>query len=1118
MILSLLSLITFAQTVEMTYHFDNPKVTELRGYQQISFDGCMQTAVAGCPSLPYKAISLMLPQGAEAESIEVELSDFQEIEETISIFPYQPSRTMNNVGEKDLVVNEAIYASKSVYPIENHGVLTTQYKNGYGFAFSSFTPVQYIPSEGKVMYAKTVNVRVNTKVSKDDHSNMLWGTQEIKNTVKRLAQNPEMVEAYNTKGREVTEYDVLIITSSNFAEGYSEYCEYYNSIGLRNRIALTSDIYATMSGFDEQDKIRNYIIQEYQNCGIMMVVLGGDVNIIPYRGFFCQVQSSSLYESNNIPADLYYCGLDGTWDDNGNHHYGEPGEDDLLPEIGVSRMSFKTATDLQNMIHKTLSYQQNPVLGEFHKVILAGEHLHDNPTSNGSDYLELLIGTHDDNGYTTVGYPTDYDFTKLYEELGTWSGSALKQAINAGTSYVHHDGHANSGYVAEWYNVSNSDFSGANGETHNYTFFHSQGCDCGAFDEDCILEKMVTIQNFAVAVIGNSRYGWFNEGQTEGPGAHLEREMTDSQWGDRIGWLSLAHADGKCATAPWVTAPGQFEEGALRWNFYDMNILGDGVVNVWLDEPITAVVDAPAQVVLGTQSFEVTVTDENGNGLKNYRCLIFMDGEVIAMGATDENGVAEIEFEGGLQNVGQMIMKIQGVDSYPVEYEMMAMPSDTPYVVYENYSLNGAEQIEYAGTYAFNIDFKNVGNVDASNVTATMTCDSDYVTMTQATVNIGDLAGHQSVSLENAFTFTVSDDVPNNTLVRFDIVCSDGTDIWESHFNTKIFAPEFSFVSAVIESPTTGPLHPGDNGIVHFTFVNNGGAAVPAAEVRIFNSHAAITIPTTEWTFDEIAAGQEFTADMAFSLDENSQDGVMYQLFYSAYYGNYIVDDEYYLSVGLAMDGFETGDFTAYPWQSVSPIYAWEVVTEDPYEGIYCARSSAIDNSETTSLYITINTAVTSEMSFYYKVSSEANYDKLHFKIDGEEKDQWSGDISWSQATYTLTPGSHELRWEYSKDVSLSSGSDCAWLDNVVFAPATIITKVETVVEKNLAVYPNPVNDVLNIQLADKQSDVVIYNSIGQVVRHYDNVSGNMQINVADLNAGMYFVKANGEVVKIVKR
>ena len=1119
-VLSMMGLVMTAQTVEKTYHFDNPQVTELRGYKQVSFEGCLQTAVAGNPSLPYQAVSLMLPQGTEAESITVELSDFQEIGSNINLFPYQPSRMTGDNEKRDLVINEAIYASKSVYPTENHGVVTTQYKNGYGFAFTSFTPVQYVPSEGKVMYAKTAKVRVNTKASREDHSAMLWGTQEIKNTVRRLAQNPEMVENYDTRGREVTNYDVLIITKSEYVAAYSEYCEYYNSIGMRNQIALVSDIYATMTGNDNQDKIRNYIIQEYQNNGVQMVVLGGDVDLVPYRGFYCYVISGGgNQESNNIPADLYYSGLDGTWNDNGNNRYGEPGEDDLLPEIGISRMSFNNNTDLHNMIHKTLMYQQNPVLGEFHKVILAGEHLYDNPTSNGSDYLELLIGTHDDNGYTTVGYPVDYDFTKLYEEQGTWSATALRNAINAGTSYVHHDGHANTSYVAGWYGISNDDFSGANGVTHNYTFFHTQGCDCGAFDENCILERMVKIENFAVAVIGNSRYGWFNEGQTEGPGAHLEREMTSAQWEDRVGWLSVAHAIGKCATAPWVTAPGQWEEGALRWNFYDMNVLGDGVVNVWLDEPFTAVVDAPAQVVLGTPSIEVTVTDENGNGLMNYRCLIYMDGEVIAMGSTDENGVAEIEFDGGLQAVGDMIMKVQGVNSYPQDVEMMAVPSNTPYVVYENYTLNGGSQLEFNGEYSFNMTLKNVGSVNASNVTATISCDSEYVTINETTASVGDITGNQSVTLDNAFNFTVSDDVPNNTNVRFYVTCTDGTDTWESHFNARIYAPEFELVSAVMETSSGQALNPGDSGTVHFTFTNNGGAAAPSAVFAVFNSHDVLDIPTTTWNYETIEAGAVFTADMTFTVGEAALTGAMYELPYATYYGNYMLRDSYYIQIGQSLEGFETGDLSAFDWHYPSIIFAWEVTTQNPYEGQYCAKSTGIDNSETSSLYITVEVGQDSEMSFYYKVSSESGWDKLFFKIDGESKNDWSGEIEWTQASYILTPGSHELRWEYTKDSSLSSGDDCAWIDNVVFPASTIITDVYEVVEKqDVTVYPNPVNDMLNIDLGDEPSEVIIYNSVGQMVKHIEMASGNIQMNVEDFNAGVYFVKVNGEVTKVIKR
>ncbi len=176
---------------------------------------------------------------------------------------------------------------------------------------------------------------------------------------------------------------------------------------------------------------------------------------------------------SNIPADLYYCALDGTWNDNNNNKWGEIGEDDLLPEVGVGRMCFNNAAELQNMLHKTMSYQDSPIPGEFRKVILGGENLYDDPLTNGSQYLELLIGEHNDNGYTTVGIPASYDFTRLYEENGNWSGAALMAAISQGAQYVHHEGHANTDFVGGWYNNSISDhnFSGVNGIDHNYLFF-----------------------------------------------------------------------------------------------------------------------------------------------------------------------------------------------------------------------------------------------------------------------------------------------------------------------------------------------------------------------------------------------------------------------------------------------------------------------------------------------------------------------------------------------------------------------------------------------------------------------------------------------------------------------
>ena len=669
MILSLMvSLFASAQTIEKTYYFDEPNVGYIEGYEQIQFANCMQSALAGQPSLPWQSVSLMLPQGAEAVAIEVEFSDFQTMEGNHNLYPYQTALTYSNPVHRQFEKDETLYASKSVYPAQAYGQLTTQYMNGVGFAFSAFTPVQYVPGTGEVRYATKATVRVTTGAAKTDQSRKLWLNGDNVTRAMRLAQNPEMLQTYDGRGRTLGGYDLLVITKEQYVNAFGEYEKFYQERGLRVRIADLETVLGTMEGRDSAEKLRNYIIQEYEENGIMMVNLAGDVPDIPYRGFYCDVLSGGSHMTDNdIPADLYYAALDGTWNDNNNNRWGEIGEDDLLPEIGIGRMCFSNQTELDNMLHKSMTYQTDPVLGEFRKVIMGGEHLYDNPLSNGSQYLELLIGTHDDNGYTTTGIPEDYDFTRLYEEEGNWSGTRLRQAINQGTQYVHHDGHANTGYVAGWTNgdITDNKFSGANGVDHNYTFFHTSGCICGDFSSDCILERMTKIANFAVATFGNSRYGWFNEGQTEGPAIHLHRETEDAYYHDRIPYGGMALRESKIQTAPWVTAPGQWEEGALRWNFYDLNMMGDVACSPWHDEPFTPNVDCPIDYVEDIHSIDVTVTDDNAVGLLNFRCALFHGDDLVGVAYTDEDGHATIEFDDNLGIYPDMELFVTGCDAWP---------------------------------------------------------------------------------------------------------------------------------------------------------------------------------------------------------------------------------------------------------------------------------------------------------------------------------------------------------------------------------------------------------------------------------------------------------------------
>jgi M6 family metalloprotease-like protein len=131
-------------------------------------------------------------------------------------------------------------------------------------------------------------------------------------------------------------------------------------------------------------------------------------------------------------------------------------------------------------------------------------------------------------------------------------------------------------------------------------------------------------------------------------------------------------------------------------------------------------------------------------------------------------------------------------------------------------------------------------------------------------------------------------------------------------------------------------------------------------------------------------------------------------------------------------EGFESGDFTTYPW-AFSGNAAWSITNTLPYEGGFCAQSNPIDHNQNSTMLMTIDVPVAGNIGFFKKVSSEAGYDYLKFYIDNVQKGQWAGNSNWSYVQFPIEPGLRELKWSYVKDQGVVSGSDCAWVDNISF-------------------------------------------------------------------------------------
>ena len=110
----------------------------------------------------------------------------------------------------------------------------------------------------------------------------------------------------------------------------------------------------------------------------------------------------------------------------------------------------------------------------------------------------------------------------------------------------------------------------------------------------------------------------------------------------------------------------------------------------------------------------------------------------------------------------------------------------------------------------------------------------------------------------------------------------------------------------------------------------------------------------------------------------------------------------------------------------------WTVVNIGS-EGSRSIRSRAMSNNETVRIELDVVFDAPTDVSFAFKVSSEATYDDGAFYVDGVENGRRSGEVDWTPITVNVAAGAHTLAWTYEKDVSLSGGDDAAWIDDIHF-------------------------------------------------------------------------------------
>jgi hypothetical protein len=124
------------------------------------------------------------------------------------------------------------------------------------------------------------------------------------------------------------------------------------------------------------------------------------------------------------------------------------------------------------------------------------------------------------------------------------------------------------------------------------------------------------------------------------------------------------------------------------------------------------------------------------------------------------------------------------------------------------------------------------------------------------------------------------------------------------------------------------------------------------------------------------------------------------------------------------------------PWTTAGNA-AWFVVTNETHDGADAVRSGAITHLQESRLEALLVGPGT--LAYWWKVSSEPDYDFLEFYLDGVlQTGRISGEVPWQQQNVSIPTGTHTVRWRYTKDVFDTVGQDAGWLDEITFIPTLI--------------------------------------------------------------------------------
>ena len=565
-------------------------------------------SMPGKPVLPVVPARILLPAGRTIDRIEVVRDGQVDMAgKHVVVHGRKPIPLSLGATAEKTLPDPAIYASDAPYPARPYELVTVQRRRGAAIAHINLHPVEYRPRSGSLTTWRILTLHVTTRPDPAKTCVIRYRSDRIR-PLREQVDNPDLTGTYRKTAAPTTESkgicnpgetnEYVIVTSAAIMNATTDVTLHdlvaaKEADGLTATIVTIESVLANYTGTDNAEKLRNFIIDAYNNWETDFVLLGGDTGVIPYRNVRCN--------GLNIPADMYFQCLDGNYNHDGDGNWGEwndgPGgsQIDLTAEVYIGRASAENADEMSHVVYKTLAYANAPASSPFlRKAIIAGQYLGSQFGPGVYGYAkprmeEIRLGA-STRGYTTVGFVAYEGLAAvtMYRYDGTWTST--QQMVDALNSENHciltHLGHGNTTYG---FGMSSS--TAANLANDAFFFGIGQDCFSGAFDSSCLAEAITSsTRHGAVAVVLNSRYGLGSycnsEATVDGPSQRVMRQFWDAYFGESVWHMGALNADSHEDNI-WCC-----NDSGNRQCVYESNLFGDP--HTWMrgisETPVLAVV------------------------------------------------------------------------------------------------------------------------------------------------------------------------------------------------------------------------------------------------------------------------------------------------------------------------------------------------------------------------------------------------------------------------------------------------------------------------------------------------------------------------------------------------